>query len=172
MSAAVAVGTDMYVFGGEDRDSDARHFVGKYDTLADDWTTLAPMPHACYHHSASICSELVYIVGVGDSGQEVLRFDPASGVWTTLAPTSKRRKFCTTFVLGGCLYVAGGFGNYSSVERYNVATDTWTEVADMLEGRYEFGAVTIGSAGPAEEQDLFDSLIDKAVLRQPGLDDF
>jgi hypothetical protein len=32
----------------------------------------------------------------------------------------------------------------------------------MLEGR-KYGAVTIGSAYPAEEQDLFDSLIAKAV---------
>jgi hypothetical protein len=33
----------------------------------------------------------------------------------------------------------------------------------MLKGRYDFGAVTIGSAGPAEEQDLFASLIAKAT---------
>jgi hypothetical protein len=33
----------------------------------------------------------------------------------------------------------------------------------MLEGRMMFGAVTIGSADPAEEQDLFDSLIAKAL---------
>jgi hypothetical protein len=30
-------------------------------------------------------------------------------------------------------------------------------------GPTEFGAVTIGSADPAEEQDLFDSLIAKAA---------
>jgi hypothetical protein len=52
------------------------------------------------------------------------------------------------------------------VERYDVATDTWTAVADTLEGRNSFSTVTIGSAGPAKEQDLFDSLIDKASRRQ------
>jgi hypothetical protein len=35
-------------------------------------------------------------------------------------------------------------------------------MADMLHGRFVFGVVTIGSAGTAEEQDLFDSLIAKA----------
>jgi hypothetical protein len=32
----------------------------------------------------------------------------------------------------------------------------------MLEGRELFGAVTISSTGPAEEQNLFDSLIARA----------
>jgi hypothetical protein len=36
-------------------------------------------------------------------------------------------------------------------------------VANMLDGRVDFGSVTIGSANPAEDQDLFDSLIAKAV---------
>jgi hypothetical protein len=40
-------------------------------------------------------------------------------------------------------------------------------VANMLEGRFWCSAVTIGSAGPAEEQDLFDSLITKASSRRP-----
>jgi hypothetical protein len=53
------------------------------------------------------------------------------------------------------------------VERYDAASNTWTDVADMLEGRNAFAAVTIGSTGPAEEQDFFDSLIVKAARRQP-----
>jgi hypothetical protein len=48
------------------------------------------------------------------------------------------------------------------VERYDVAINTWMLIAKMLEARRYFCAVTIGSARPAEEQDLFDSLIVKA----------
>jgi hypothetical protein len=48
------------------------------------------------------------------------------------------------------------------VERYDAGTNTWTAVADMLESRHTFCAVTIGVAGPAEEQNLFDALIAKA----------
>jgi hypothetical protein len=106
----------------------------------------------------------VYIVGAGINGKGVLRFDTASGVWSTLGAISNNKHRSATFVVGGCLYVAGGGGDpYSIVERYDVATDTWTAVANMLEGRRNFGAVTIGSADPAEEQDLFDSLIAKAA---------
>jgi hypothetical protein len=97
-------------------------------------------------------------------GDEVLRFDPASGDWITLAPTLFSRSRGSSFVLAGCLYAAGGFSSPSSVERYDVATDTWEEVADMLVERTSFGVVTIGSAGPAEEQDLST----RSLPRQPS----
>jgi N-acetylneuraminic acid mutarotase len=135
--------------------------VFKYDTVADEWSTLAPMPHAFSDHSASVLDGLVYIVGVGDSRREVLRFDPVSGAWSTLAPTANRRDDGSSFVVGGYLYAAGGGGD-SSVERYDVASNTWIAMANMLQRWHSCGAVTIGSAGPAEEQDLFDSLIAEA----------
>jgi hypothetical protein len=166
-SAAVAVGTDIYVFGGEDEVGEEQDFVMKYDTVADAWSTLAPMPHTSSFHSACICNGLVYIVGAGIHGQNFLCFKPDSEVWITLSPTLSCRRYCATFMLDGSLYAAGGVVNPSSVERYDAATDTWTAVASMLEARLTFGAVTIGSVGLAEEQDLFDSLIDKVFRRQP-----
>ena len=123
------------------------------------------MPAAASGHSASLCGGLVYIVGAGEDNNEFLRFDPALEAWSTLAPTSVQRKYGASFVLGGCVYAVGGYRSTSSsnVERYDVATDTWTAVAQMLEGREMCSAITIGSAGPPEEQDLFDSLIAKAT---------
>jgi hypothetical protein len=162
--AACAVGSDIYVFGGLDVQNVRQQASAfKYDTVTDAWSTLAPMPQPCAYHSASVLGGLVYIVGAGVDNKEVLRFDPASGVWSTLAPTLYRRCCGGYFVLGGCLYAAGSVeGDGASVERYDVASDTWTAVANMLTGRDGFCAITIGSAGPAEEQDLFDSLIAKA----------
>jgi hypothetical protein len=68
-------------------------------------------------------------------------------------------------VLGECLYAVGGPGQLSNVERYNVTSNTWRTVANMLEVRSYSRAMTIGSAGPAEEQDLFDALIIKTGHR-------
>jgi hypothetical protein len=166
-SVAVAVGTDIYVFGGEDDELEEDDYVMKYDTLADDWSTLARMPHASTEHSATVCQGLVYIVGAGAAGREFLRFDPTSAAWRTLASTLSDKRCCATFALGGCLYVAGGHADNLSVECYHIATNTWTAVVDMLEGRSFFGAVTIGSTSPAEEQNLFESLLAKASRRQP-----
>jgi hypothetical protein len=163
LHAVCAIGSDIYVFGGRFGPEDQTS-VFKFDTEAITWSTLAPMPVACSYHSVSVLDgDMVYIVGAGNDGKGVLRFDTASGVWSMLRAASNNEHSSATFVLGGCLYVAGGDGNLSSsVEQYDLATDTWTAVADMLEGRCNLRAVTIGSADPAEGQDLFDSLITKA----------
>jgi hypothetical protein len=52
------------------------------------------------------------------------------------------------------------------VESYDVASNTWESVANMLENRQNFSAVSIGSAGPSEEEDLFDAPIVKAYNRK------
>jgi hypothetical protein len=65
--------------------------------------------------------------------------------------------------MAGCLYVAAVY-SVDDGSRSSVASNTWTAVADLLEEEENFliCAVTIGAVGPAEEQDLFDSLIAKA----------
>jgi hypothetical protein len=165
--AACAIGTDVYVFGGEDEDDETQDSVFKYDTVANAWTSLARMPQSCAYHSACALGGLIYIVGVGDSGEEVLCFDPIEEVWYEIAPTCCNRLYATAFVLGGALYAAGGIsGGGSSMERYDVAANEWTLVASMREGRHSCCAVTIGSVGTPEEEDLFGSLIAKASSRR------
>jgi hypothetical protein len=168
--AACVVGRDIYVFG----DASTANLVPvfKFDTEVEEWDILPPIPVACKFLSASVLDGLVYITGAGISGREVLSFDPASHVWNKLASTSSNRRGGAAFVLNGLLYFAGGYYtadgstiSTSSVERYDVASNTWVVMPRMLEGRRYFGAVAIGSAGPTEEQDLFDSLIVKASRR-------
>jgi hypothetical protein len=166
-AAACAIGSNIFVLRGISAANgvEAQASVYTLDTVTNEWSTLAPMPLACAGHSASVLDGMVYIVGAGPTRKGVLRFDWALNVWITLTPTLTARYGVCSFVLGGCLYAAGGLSSPSSVERYDVVNNTWTAVADMLQGRYSFRAVTIGSTGPAEEQDLFDSLITKASER-------
>jgi N-acetylneuraminic acid mutarotase len=102
--ASCAVGSDIYVFGGHDliMEGQMKNHIGqdsesvfKYDTEANKWSTLAPMPYETSWHSASLMGGLVYIVGAGAEGlldgRGALRFDPASEVWDTLAPTNMDR---------------------------------------------------------------------------------
>jgi N-acetylneuraminic acid mutarotase len=161
---ACAVGSIIYVFGGAGGNDESAF---KFDTEANEWSTLAPMPYASLGMAASALNGLVYIVGLGVSGREVVCFDPVSEVWSMLASTSISREDGVSFVVGGHLYAAGGTGSFSSVERYDVASNTWTATADMLDGHHSCCAVTMRSASPAEEVDLFDSLIAKAARRHP-----
>jgi hypothetical protein len=169
LHAACAIGSDIYVFGGRLSVSGSKRSVFKFDTQTNTWSTLEPMPLACCFHSVSVIDDdQVYIVGAGNDGRGVLRFDTSSGVWSTFGAASNKKHGSATFVLGGFSYVAGGMCGgrnlSSSVERYDVVTDTWTAMADMLESRLSFCAVTIGPADPSEDQDLFDSLIIKAAM--------
>jgi hypothetical protein len=166
--------SDIYIFGGYDEDeelSESQASIFKFDTNVCMWTTEAPMPFTCSDHSSSVLDGQVYIVGACvDFGQEVWRFDFATSIWYPLAVTSQSRYFGVSFVMAGCLYAAGGPAGDSdaseSVERYDIANETWTPVANMLEGRRCFNAVCIESEGPAGEQDLFDSLITKALTQR------
>jgi hypothetical protein len=162
--AACAIGSDIYVFGGEISSSEVEDSVFKYDTIGNTWSTLAPMPSPACYHSASVLDGLVYIVGGDDESEEILRYDPALDAWSTLAPCLAGKHQGTSFILGGNLYAAGSLCG-ASVERYDIETDTWTAVASVLEGRSAFCSVTIGSAGPADEKDLFDTLIATANIR-------
>jgi N-acetylneuraminic acid mutarotase len=159
----------IYVFGGFDERGGIRGSVFKFDTEANVWSRQASIPTGRSFYSSSLVDGLIYIVGAGNSGCEVLRFDPMTRVWITLASTSVSRRSSASFALANYLYAAGGGAASStsaSVERYDVATNTWIGVADMLEERRVFRAVCIDSADPAEEQDLFDSLIAKALTQR------
>jgi hypothetical protein len=164
--AACAIASDIYGFGGSFGGGRLDASVLKLDTVSSTWITLAPVPAACSSCSAIVLDSLVYILG-GRRNNGVWCFDPAAEMWSTLAPNMGSRKYGCSFVVGKCLYFAGGNDAISSVERYNLASDTWTAVANMLEGRDYFNAVTMGSAGPVEEQSLFDTLITKASRRRP-----
>jgi hypothetical protein len=165
-AVACVVGSNIYVFGRGVGPNEVSDYVLMYDTETCGWSILAEIPLACSHCHASVLDGLVYIIGAG-TGRQVLRYDPASGVFLSLAPTLNARRAGVSFMLGGCLHATGGEEYSSSVERYDVSTNMWTEVTHMLDGRSYARAVTIGSASPPEEQDLFDSLIAKASRRQP-----
>jgi kelch-like protein 9/13/kelch-like protein 26 len=164
--AACAFGSNIYVFGGYDSGTS----VFKFDTTANQWSTLTAMPmrsFGSFESSASVLDGLVYLVGAGN-GEEVMSFNPTSDTWMTLAPTLHSRKAGASFVLQGCLYATGGLGSArSSAERYDVARNKWTPVTPMHEDRLYPGAVTFGSTGPTEDEDLFDLLIAKAAIVGP-----
>jgi hypothetical protein len=161
--SACAVGTDIYIYGGCNAHGEGQASVFKYDTEANAWSVLAPMPAAVCGNSVNVIDGQIYIIGAGDESRGFLQFAPVMGAWRTLASTLQRRFSATSFVSGGYLYAARGMWSPSTVERYDAALDAWTEVSNMFEGRYCFGAVTIGPMGPAEEQDLFDCLTAEAI---------
>ena len=169
---ACVVGTDVYVIGGQTDNEETTDTVFRYSTVADEWSTLAPMPEA--RTGCQACAlgdmDMVYVVGgrAGNWSQlsSVCRFDPASGSWSTVAPMSTARSDFGLFVLGGCIYAAGGLRTEQSVEKYDPDTDSWSDVSPMLEGRWSFRAQSVTTRADIVEKKLVDMLIAKAARRQ------
>ncbi|MHC4880489.1 MAG: choice-of-anchor L domain-containing protein, partial [Planctomycetota bacterium] len=66
--ATVAIGTDIYVFGGSDSSGTPLSIVQVYDTVADTWSTLGtPMPTPRSNAAAGIVDGKVAVVGGADA---------------------------------------------------------------------------------------------------------
>ena len=167
--SASALGKHIYVFGGKVGGSEATADTYRYDTEADEWATLEPMPEPRRGHASVVLGGLIYILGNSDDEScSVLRYDPASGSWSRLPPVPSNRYDFTAFVLRGHLYAAGGelFGvngnrvtTTSLVERYDAEADSWSPVADLRTARAMASVAVVGDAGDGGEMDLFESTI-------------
>jgi hypothetical protein len=137
--------------------------VFKYDTVANTWSVLAPIPIELDQPFVCVLDGLIYIAdldwrpdrNVRRDSHLLLQYDPVSGVCITVSSTENGGWRSEYFVLGICLYVTT-IGNDSQI----VSTKMWTAVADMARSRHSFGAVKVEHA---EHRDLFDYLIAKAV---------
>jgi hypothetical protein len=163
---ACMLGSDIYIFGGNDDNETTTSTTYRYCTETNKWATLAPMPEAKSQHSVSVLDGLIYIMGGWDSYVNTMstvhRFDTVANLWSAVAPMSVARTSLRSFVLGGSIYAVGGYGGgkrLSSMERYSVASDSWSEVlgGEIGQKRSTFGALVVRL-----EMDLFDSLIAKA----------
>jgi N-acetylneuraminic acid mutarotase len=139
-----AVGSSIFVAGGLKRnaggDLEGVNTLYKYDTEADEWNTLAPLPRKVKAVGMCEVDGKLYAVGGGAARGNYLStlyaYDPAVNTWSTLAPMPTARASLGVFVRGGCIYVVGGHINAhgdacDAVERYDLASNTWTAVRSL-----------------------------------------
>lgn len=130
--------------------------VSVYDTAADAWAALPPLPAARDHGASAVVGGKLYAIG-GRGGtattntNEVLAFDPAEKEWTTRAPMPTSRGGCMAAVLADRILVFGGEGNtratsgvFPQTERYDPAADRWETLEPMRTPRHGTGAASVG----------------------------
>lgn len=130
--AAVAVGTDVYIFGG----SVSYTNYEKYNVTTGETTVLGTMPYSI----ASSSSKAVYLDGniYITSGTDIfLKYNISSDTFTRLTNPpfiiSSTRNYCLA-AADGNLYVFGYYNSsnstvYRDAYRYNVDNDTYTSIA-------------------------------------------
>gem|GEM_PF-821369 len=156
---AVWTGTEMIVWGGEDRNLSATNTGGRYDPALDSWVNTNPMnaPDIRSRQSA-VWTGIEVIVWGGASNNTIFnnggRYNPAADAWvaasTTNAPLA--RLYHTAVWTGSEMVVWGGYGCggncvLNTGGRYNPNTDSWTPTSttNAAHARWGHTAVWAGS---------------------------
>jgi|GEM_PF-949694 len=151
-ASAVAVGTDIYVFGGHiklygNSVSLSKDDLRKYNTLTDTWATVSTELGGNRKEAIGVFLNGKIYAGGGSDGeptQDFHEYDPATDTWVQKAdiplPHTTRIASATA---GGKAYFVGGYAPNllnssniisSKIHEYDPVTNVWTEKADYPGG--------------------------------------
>ncbi len=151
-ASAVAVGTDIYVFGGHiklygNSVSLSKDDLRKYNTLTDTWATISTELGGNRKEALGVFLDGKVYAGGGSDGeptQDFHEYDPATDTWTQKAdiplPYTTRIASATA---GGKAYFVGGYAPNllnssniisSKIHEYDPVTNVWTEKASYPGG--------------------------------------
>ena len=131
---AVAIGTRLYVFGGDDSGGALVALPEVYDADTDSWSDLATMPTPRDDVAVAVLNGLIYVIGgrsqTSAAVTTVETYNPANNTWTTVAPLPTPLRFQHAAAVAGRIYAAGGYpGSGSpvatSVYYYDAVSNTW-----------------------------------------------
>ena len=158
-TAAVSSGKSLVVAGGRGGDYKPLHKVEVMDTVTLQWSTASSLPFALRYASATICQDLIYLLGYNMSNKprSVLACSMADliqscrpqslgarletltlqEVWHQVADLPVRSSSCAT--LCGQLLAVGGCDDDNSyttaIHQYNPATNSWEVISHMPTAR-------------------------------------
>lgn len=151
-SAAVAVGTKIYIVGGVTTGPRLLPDTFEYETTTDRWRTLAPIPTPRDHLAAALLEGRVCAVGGRrlSLDQNLAAFEcyePGTDRWERLPDAPTARGGVGAAVVGRRLFFIGGeqpSGTFKEVEIYDAATSTWARGPDLPTPRHGIGVVSVG----------------------------
>ena len=147
--AAVGIGRQVYVIGGETATSYANN-VDIYDPASGAWQSGSAKPTRAAHLSIAAIGAKIYAPGgyngVGLRALEV--YNATANAWSVAASLPEPRYGHATVALDGQIYVMGGLDGERYTQttwRYNPAADSWTALAAMPQaGAYAAAAALDG----------------------------
>ncbi len=146
----VAVGDQVYLFGGLDADAEASDFSYSFDTTTGRWRKLPPLPHPRYAHTVTLHDGRIYVIGGEETAgpiAEVDVFDPRTRTWSQGAPMPQARGSHDSVAAGGVIYVLGGWLDAAPtdlVQVYDPAADAWRRAPRLPEPVSRAGAAALG----------------------------
>ncbi|MEP3210725.1 MAG: BspA family leucine-rich repeat surface protein [Maribacter sp.] len=157
-TAAVAVGSDIWIIGGfaGDNPGVATNVVQIYDTLTDSWSVGPALPNAVGSGAAALNGNKIYFVGGLEPDRQtdvadhlVLDLQNIAAGWTLAAPMPNPRNHHSYISVNGLIYAIGGQYGHDGpkqdtklVHAYDPNSDEWTRMADLARTRSHFKAAT------------------------------
>ncbi len=122
-----------------------------YDSAADSWRELAPLPEALHHAGLAALDGRIYLTGGYDSmsftpdSARAWVYDPKTDAWSRIADMPGPRAAHALAVLDGKLYVVGGAGDEpTALWTYDPAAGRWDESrAPLPTARNHLAAVVV-----------------------------
>jgi N-acetylneuraminic acid mutarotase len=150
-AAAVAQGRFIYVVGGYD----GQRLVAPtyaYESDADRWRQVAPIPTTRDHLAAALIVGRVCAIGgrklsLTTNLATLECYDPGADRWGKAADAPTARGGVGAAAVGNRLVFVGGeqpTGTYREVEIYDGETDRWTSGPDLPNPRHGIGVVAVG----------------------------
>jgi N-acetylneuraminic acid mutarotase len=149
----------LYVMGGFSApnlgnvmDLAITNVVEEYDTVADRWRVMAPMPAKLHHAGAVAIGERLYVVGgfaksllsVWDPVASLYIYHPASDSWVEGPPMPTARGALAVAELEGRIVAVGGYSdssNSDAVELYDPVRQTWEALPSLPTARDHLAVV-------------------------------
>lgn len=145
----------LYLLGGLAADEVVLDTVDCFDMAREKWLSeLSPMSAPRAACAATVCSDLLLVVGGSSNGRHLL----ASGLsfslrsrhssWASLPPMAATRSVCALLAAGGRACALGGLdarGSLGSCEILDPSLQDWQALPSMIQPRHDFAAVAIGS---------------------------
>ncbi len=136
--AAAVQGTKLYSFSGVVSGT-IQALSYAYDSVANTWSAIAPLPSARENASAVSDGTFVYILGGNNSAGTVTsslwRYDPTANTYITLTNYTTATRGQAAAYLNNKIYKIGGLdtsgAETTAVEEYDIATGIWTTKAGL-----------------------------------------
>ena len=142
--SAVAIGTDVYLFGGSGNST----YAYKYNSLTDTYTQLTNIPYQFYQGSAVAVGTDVYLLGGTGNNTCAYKYNTLTDTYTQLTNIPYPFYLSSAVVVGTDVYLFGSAynGSYNKYAyKYNTLTNTYTRLTDVPYPFYSGSVVAVGT---------------------------
>jgi N-acetylneuraminic acid mutarotase len=147
--AAVAVGSAIYVLGGQASFASPNlASVLKFDSTQGTWSEVAPMPEARRCHAACVIGSDIYVFGGRfrfENQTSVFKYDTVTDTWSTLAPMPLPCSSHSVSVLDGDqVYIVGAGHDGKGVLRFDTASGVWSTLGATSGNKHGSATFVLG----------------------------